>query len=337
MGCIAVLVGALGIVTEVAAANNSSLAPLIRFVEQTQVELNLEHGGATMFTLDIPDVPQHYASAVIAQASQVEKAVPNRERAMGVCFGVDYNQIGQEYAADGLSPEYAAATYFKLYENRTVNQPPSSNVELVEPPKHGKVVYSKFEDGSLNHQYIPDPGYVGDEKIVFKVNVDGTTVKLAYLLKVTKVVTGGQVSDDVFCKKTGTQWKISSINNDPTDQLSLFNSPTQLTSYLAGAINTNINIADLTDGALGQTTGTTITLDTNAAGNNWFIDVTPADNSEFLPTSNPYEWVAKEGSAAYGKMDMLSVLLHEYGHALGIAIKGARLELFYRDRDGGGG
>jgi VCBS repeat-containing protein len=80
----------------------------------------------------------------------------------------------------------------------------------------------------------------------------------------------------------------------------------------------NVTFADLPNGAVGQAVGNTITLDTNAAGHNWYIDTTPADNSEYLPTSNPYEWVAKEGTAAYGKMDMLSVLLHEYGHALGI-------------------
>lgn len=80
----------------------------------------------------------------------------------------------------------------------------------------------------------------------------------------------------------------------------------------------SVNIAALLGGAIGQITGTNITLDDNAAGYNWFIDSTPADNSEFLPTSNPYEWVAKAGSDAAGKMDMLSVLLHEYGHALGI-------------------
>ncbi|MFA6921855.1 MAG: Ig-like domain-containing protein, partial [Gallionella sp.] len=80
----------------------------------------------------------------------------------------------------------------------------------------------------------------------------------------------------------------------------------------------NLSFADLPGAAVGQTTGTSITLDTNAAGYNWFIDNTPADNSEYLPTSNPNEWVAKAGSAAAGKMDMLSVLLHEYGHALGI-------------------
>ena len=64
--------------------------------------------------------------------------------------------------------------------------------------------------------------------------------------------------------------------------------------------------------------GTSITLDDNAAGHGWFIDATPGANEEFLATSDANVWVAKEGSAADGKMDMLSVLLHEYGHVLGI-------------------
>ena len=79
-----------------------------------------------------------------------------------------------------------------------------------------------------------------------------------------------------------------------------------------------VTFADLSGSALGQTNANGITLDTNASGYGWFIDTTPSQNEEFLPTSNPNEWVAKAGSAAAGKMDMLSVLLHEYGHALGI-------------------
>ncbi|MBU0621288.1 MAG: matrixin family metalloprotease [Gammaproteobacteria bacterium] len=86
--------------------------------------------------------------------------------------------------------------------------------------------------------------------------------------------------------------------------------------YNLGSVG--VTFSDLAGGALGQTIGSTITLDTNAAGFNWFIDPTPGQNEEWLPTSNPNEWVAKEGSSAAGKMDMLSVLLHEYGHALGI-------------------
>lgn len=154
---------------------------------------------------------------VIARESNLQVAAISRERAMGVCFGVDYNPVDQQYPAlgAGLGPEYSAATYFGLYEKRIVNQPPSANVELVEQPKHGKVIYSKYDDGTLRRGYIPDPGYLGDDKIVFKVNVDGQVVRLVYLLKVTNVVTGGQVSHDVFCKKTGTQWKISSDSDSP--------------------------------------------------------------------------------------------------------------------------
>jgi hypothetical protein len=34
------------------------------------------------------------------------------------------------------------------------------------------------------------------------------------------------------------------------------------------------------------------------------VDSTPADSTEFLPTSNPAEWIAKVGSPAYGTMDL---------------------------------
>jgi hypothetical protein len=67
-----------------------------------------------------------------------------------------------------------------------------------------------------------------------------------------------------------------------------------------GAIT--LNIANLPGGAVGQTVGTAITLDTNAAGDGWYIDPNPAANTDFLPTSNPNVWIAKAGSASRGKM-----------------------------------
>ena len=89
-------------------------------------------------------------------------------------------------------------------------------------------------------------------------------------------------------------------------------------SYYFGLPGVSISFTNLYGGALGQTTGTTITLDDNAAGWGWFVDATPGLNEEFLPTADPTVWIAKAGSAAEGKMDMLSVLLHEYGHTLGL-------------------
>ncbi|WP_366144176.1 Ig-like domain-containing protein [Candidatus Accumulibacter sp. ACC012] len=83
-----------------------------------------------------------------------------------------------------------------------------------------------------------------------------------------------------------------------------------------------LSFSDLTGTVIGQTTGewhdATITLSPTAAGYGWFIDPTPSDNAEFLPTSNPFEWIAKPGSEAEGRMDLLTVLLHEYGHAVGL-------------------
>lgn len=69
---------------------------------------------------------------------------------------------------------------------------------------------------------------------------------------------------------------------------------------------------------LGEAKGQSITLDPTAGGHGWFVDPTPSQNEEFLPTSDPNEWIARPGSAAEGKMDMLTVLPHEYGHVLGL-------------------
>jgi len=78
-------------------------------------------------------------------------------------------------------------------------------------------------------------------------------------------------------------------------------------------------LADATVGeAIGKRVNPTVTLSPTAAGYGWFIDLTPSDNTEFLPTSNPLEWIARPGSEAEGRMDLLTVLLHEYGHVAGL-------------------
>jgi Ca2+-binding RTX toxin-like protein len=75
----------------------------------------------------------------------------------------------------------------------------------------------------------------------------------------------------------------------------------------------NFEIGDLDGLALGQTDADskTITVDINGAGYGWFIDRTPNQDREFVNN------VASEDSDAYGKMDLLSVLIHEIGHYLG--------------------
>jgi VCBS repeat-containing protein len=91
-----------------------------------------------------------------------------------------------------------------------------------------------------------------------------------------------------------------------------------LNKIIAAASMVVRSIESLPGNAVGESANDGITLDDNAAGNGWFVDATPDDNAEFLPTANPNEWIAKADSEAANKMDLLSVLLHEYGHVLGI-------------------
>jgi hypothetical protein len=70
----------------------------------------------------------------------------------------------------------------------------------------------------------------------------------------------------------------------------------------------DVRIADLPGNMLGQASGHTITLDRNAADWGWFIDPTPRDDSEFTMPGDQGE---------QGRMDLLTVLMHEMGHVLG--------------------
>ena len=79
---------------------------------------------------------------------------------------------------------------------------------------------------------------------------------------------------------------------------------------LAGAnaslINTlSVSIGDLSGNLLGSTSGNHIVIDRNAAGYGWYVDPHLQTDREFYLGRNPTG------------MDLLTVVMHEYGHALG--------------------
>jgi hypothetical protein len=80
----------------------------------------------------------------------------------------------------------------------------------------------------------------------------------------------------------------------------------------------NILVADLPPGYFGHEEGGAIFLDRDGAGFGWFIDETPLADEEF-ETSTRGALHAKAGSAAAGRIDLLTVLAHEVGHTLGLA------------------
>jgi Bacterial Ig domain/Bacterial cadherin-like domain/Matrixin len=275
-----------------------------------------------MMTLNDLNLPSQTVAVVSRADAPASSTVT---RVMGICQPVQYLPSGElpGPGEGGSLPNHWARDYFQMYEGRAVELPPLRSVEIVRQPKHGKVVIAKNSADTELMQYIPDADYLGQDRIEYRVNIDGQPVRLVYFVHVTK-----KYLDDTpvtyFCRDN--TWKISDDGLNPDSSFAsdygAWLRLARLAAVIGDASSVLSGFQSLDGAALGETTGlgkeATMTLDTTAAGHGWFIDQTPLDNSEFLPTADPTIFKAKAGSAAADKMDMLSVLLHEYGHALGL-------------------
>ncbi len=56
-----------------------------------------------------------------------------------------------------------------------------------------------------------------------------------------------------------------------------------------------------------------VVFDQDAAGHGWFVDPTPSQDEEFRPDGS-----AVPGGPASGRIDLLTVALHELGHVAGL-------------------
>jgi len=86
----------------------------------------------------------------------------------------------------------------------------------------------------------------------------------------------------------------------------------------AGTIleNVTVEIADLPGDRLGQSSGNHVWIDLDAAGYGWFVDTTPWDDLEFSRRTGTDTLTATLDSAARRRVDLLTTLMHEFGHVL---------------------
>lgn len=277
--------------------------------KETAQELGLMGNDMDMYYIDQLDAAKTPV-VLVAQAP-----VSGRERVMGMCVPVEMTQkdwLGMMT----FDPASDAAQYMEFFAKQPLTSfLPFDSIRITQQPVHGTLTREKNAVGRDIYVYRPNIGYLGKDRIEAVVPVGNDTVRIIYNL----VVQPDPIEREDFDRQKYcpmTEWKISSYFKTSTlDNATLQSLLTQ--SGLDGSAVT-LQVSDLTGSAVGSTSGTTITLDTDAAGHGWYLDYTPYLNEEFLPTSNPYEWIAKEGTAAYGKMDLLSVLWHEVGHALGL-------------------
>ena len=264
--------------------------------------------------------------AIVAKAGAVV-VESSKQKVYGNCQVINalhpYFQNDGENALAPVAALMAGIFYtsdkpYKQYEKSAI-------VTLIKQGDHGKVAFGKSYDSTYSEWfYTPEAGFKGKDRVTFVVELGGKTFKVEYFLHVVELGRNRDMKLVQACEKR-PYWKISQSDIDSgTQDPATWLRSAQLSALLATASQSFTDLTDLPGTAVGQTVGggasASITLDTTAAGHGWYVDPTPLDNTDdYLPTSTPNIWQAKSGTDATGKMDMLSVLLHEYGHALGLA------------------
>jgi len=70
---------------------------------------------------------------------------------------------------------------------------------------------------------------------------------------------------------------------------------------------------------LGEAMGKSVRVDDNAGGTGWFADVSPASDALFGNAKATTRRYTDAASAPAGRIDLLTTLMHEMGHTLGLA------------------
>ena len=123
-------------------------------------------------------------------------------------------------------------------------------------------------------------------------------------------ISGNQVLDDATAMQLiaplvqqGIQyWEAAGID---ADQLATLESAT-------------VSLGDLDPGTLASTADNQITIDRDASGAGWFVDTTPGDNAEFGSTDPQTGELVATDPNAMGHYDLLTAIMHEEGHVLGL-------------------
>lgn len=221
-----------------------------------------------MFTMDVPSVPAQETPIVLAQtATPSAGATPQPDYIIKTC--VETQEMGGPRAAwRAVDAAGLLAVYLQSHDKRTVDMEMLAAIKttLLQGPKHGKLFSEVDNLGLTSYHYDPTSDYIGDDRAVFQAEFEGKVYKIVVDIKVLIVIDNNSPQCDPP--------KLIKVNK-PTSGASGFGSGYDLNSI-------GIIFADLTGAALGQTT-TGITLDTTAAGYNWFI-APLGQNEEWLPT-----------------------------------------------------
>jgi len=110
-----------------------------------------------------------------------------------------------------------------------------------------------------------------------------------------------------------TEGQVAAVANEAMREWSAVNGSAQ--AELLNSVKFEL-VDDLPGDALAWSIGDgAILIDMSAAGHGWFVDPTPHESSEYRLMEGTLS--ANYNSAAYGRMDLFTTVMHEIGHVLG--------------------
>lgn len=166
---------------------------------------------------DMPNAPPQYVPVIIAQANQAQAGETRPPRMIGVCAPVPNHNYSLENV---IEPIIEARTYFSAYENRKVSGTPT--VAVLQQPKHGLLrMVTEADRGKLfsatsgpidtanpGYAYLPEQDYDGKDNATILVDF-GADLQVRVKYYFQGVIGLGSDWEEMYCRKTGTEWKIS--------------------------------------------------------------------------------------------------------------------------------
>jgi hypothetical protein len=216
-------------------------------------------GEELMFTLDMPYTPPQGAPIVLAQAAAAG-STPQPDYMLNACK--ETTSTGVQWSAmRAVDPAGMLRNYFEGRDNRVVELSDIKNVVMLQATQHGKIFSEVDSEGFTSFHYDADPNYEGNDKAIFMAEYQGKRYKIVVEMHVFQVVDESASS----CPPP----KLIKVSSKSVSDASAY----QLNSF-------TVTFGTFGNGAVGQTTGTTITLDA-AAGHALGLEHS-ADSGDFM-------------------------------------------------------
>ena len=231
------------------------------------------------------------------------------------------------FSGAALAAEYDTATTVEempvtisVLTNDLLGSEPTTITE-VSDPRNGTVVYDA-QAGTITYTpYTPNATFTGTDSFTYTITdntgkTSSATVSIVVTPAGANLVAYSAPEEPPVAESILTCDALAAIVEEAIERWS--DSLLVDDSALALLNDVSFEITDLNGLTLGHATGSTVLIDVDAAGFGWFIDPTPYDDTEFRRGNGDGELAATPPSAAYDDMDLLTVVMHELGHVLGL-------------------